>query len=262
MAIKFNTLHYAGTSGNPADKAGVNGNIIWVLDVATPLWESAFTDNDATFAIEKLHEALSNVAVTSSTSLRDFLTTGIRTAREEIERQYPDFFRVSPQYRVTFSVAVARVNETEVEYLLLGDNILEYELEIGEHVARSFIKDHRIDPFKAANKALIANVAKDGKREEAYDEEVLEIYREARLMANTPGGYPIASFEVSDLDEVLEGVFFTTSQDIPFTVAVYTNGFERRLPGGYPARDYSAFIEAIKYDEAEHEGAVAFASRD
>jgi len=47
MTIKFNTLHYAGTSGNPADKAGVNGNIIWVLDVATPLWESAFTDNDA-----------------------------------------------------------------------------------------------------------------------------------------------------------------------------------------------------------------------
>ena len=36
MAIKFNTLHYAGTSGNPADKAGVNGNIIWALDVATP----------------------------------------------------------------------------------------------------------------------------------------------------------------------------------------------------------------------------------
>ena len=91
---------------------------------------------------------------------------------------------------------------------------------------------------------------------------MLEIYRDARLMANTPGGYPIASFEVSDLDEALEGAFFTTSQDIPFTLAVYTNGFERRLPGGYPARDYSAFVEAIKYDEAEHEGAVAFASRD
>ena len=50
-------------------------------------------------------------------------------------------------------------------------------------------------------------------------------------MANTPGGYPIASFEASDLTK-RQRVCSLLPQDIPFTVAVYTNGFERRLPAG------------------------------
>lgn len=40
MILKYETLTYTGDATQPSDFAGNNGNIIWALDGATPLWES------------------------------------------------------------------------------------------------------------------------------------------------------------------------------------------------------------------------------
>lgn len=265
MNLKYETLTYTGNANQPSDFAGSNGNIIWVLDGATPLWESVFTENDVAYALGILHEGLTNLDTTKfdeNFTLQDFFAAGIYQAREQITEQYPNFFDVNERYLITFSIAAARVKEDIVEYLILGDNALEYTINIDFEIARSVIADTRIAPFKSVNRALIANTEKvEGKRPEALAEERLEIYRDARVVANQRGGYPIATFDLKTLEYSIRGSFYTSVQDYPFTVAVFTNGFTSDFQ---PKHDdlgarYVEGIKSLADSESAYEAAVVYA---
>ena len=265
MNLNYETLTYTGNANQPSDFAGHNGNIIWAIDGATPLWESVFTENDVAYALGILHNALANLDTSTfdeSFTLQDFFTAGINKARDEITEQYPKFFDVNEKYIVTFSIAAARVQEDIVEYLILGDNALEYTIKIDSAIARSAITDTRIAPFKAVNRALIANTEKvEGKRPEALAEERLEIYRDARVVANQRGGYPIATFDLKTLEYSIRGSFYTSVHEHPFTVAVFTNGFTSDfspLPDDLTIR-YVEGMKRLADSESTYEAAVAYA---
>lgn len=265
MNLNYETLTHTGNANQPSDFAGRNGNIIWVIDGATPLWESIFTENDVAYSLGILHDVLVNLDTNKlgeGFALQDFFTAGISKAREEIEAQYPNFFDVDDKHLVSFSIAAARVQEDIVDYLILGDNTLEYAIEIDSTIARSAITDTRIAPFKAVNRALIANAEKvEGKRVEALEEEKLEIYRDARLVANQRGGYPIATFGLDSLEYSIRGSFYTSVRDYPFTVAVFTNGFTSDfspLPNDLTVR-YVEGMKRLSDSESGYEAAVAYA---
>lgn len=265
MNLKYETLTYTGNANQPSDFAGHNGNIIWAIDGATPLWESVFTENDVAYALNVLHNALTNLDTSTFDeffTLQDFFTAGINKARTEITEQHPNFFDVNERYLITFSIAAARVQGDIVEYLILGDNTLEYAIKIDSAIARSAITDTRIAPFKAVNRALIANTEKvEGKRPEALAEERLEIYRDARVVANQRGGYPIATFDLDSLEYSIRGSFYTSVQDYPFTVAVFTNGFTSDfspLPNDLTVR-YVEGMKRLADSESGYEAAVAYA---
>lgn len=264
MNLKHETLTHAGNASQPSDFAGNNGNIIWAIDGATPLWESVFTENDVAYALGILHEVLTSLDTAKfdeNFTLQDFFAAGIYQAREQITEQYPNFFDVNEKYLITFSIAAARVKEDIVEYLILGDNALEYTIKIDSSIARSAITDTRIAPFKSVNRALIANTEKvEGKRPEALAEERLEIYRDARVVANQRGGYPIATFDLKTLEYSIRGSFYTSVREYPFTVAVFTNGFTSDfspLPDDLTVR-YIEGMKRLADSESGYEAAVAY----
>lgn len=100
----------------------------------------------------------------------------------------------------------------------------------------------------------------EGKRPEALAEERLEIYRDARVVANQHGGYPIATFDLKTLEYSIRGSFYTSVHEHPFTVAVFTNGFTSDFsppPNDLTVR-YTEGMKRLADSESGYEATVAY----
>ena len=86
-AIKINSVIYSnsvkGEKRYNQDIHGINGDIVWVIDGATNLFESRYTEDDVYFAMSILNECLMDIEH-EFRSLVEFLTVGIINAESRI----------------------------------------------------------------------------------------------------------------------------------------------------------------------------------
>ncbi len=209
-----------GEKSHNQDIWGVNGDVAWVFDGATNLFESRFTEDDVHYAMGVLNRCLKNLD-SNSRSLENFLRSAISQARGEILTEYPEFFDVDPCLAPTFALCIVEIHEFSVEYIILGDCFLE----VCQNNRPSRISDERFRKISEKNRAEIAKLDEFSP---FYRESVLEIYRNTRANLNKPNGYWIGSFDLIGLEESISGEFFLENSA---TVAIYSDGLIAGLGG-------------------------------
>ena len=83
-----------GSAPYNQDIYGSNGTIYWVIDGATALYDSRFTNDDVHYAVTVLNQELREVDTTLP--LNTILRSAIQMASQRITAVYPDFLRPTP----------------------------------------------------------------------------------------------------------------------------------------------------------------------
>ena len=222
--IKANTIIYAnsikGVKKYNQDIYGVNGDIFWVIDGATNLFGSRCTEDDVYFAMSVLNECLLDIE-NEFRSLVDFLTAGIINAESRIKSIYPSFFDDEAYMAPTFALCAVRINNLNIEYIVLGDCFLEIQQGLDLHR----ISDERFKEVSDRNKV---NIAKLNRECSSYKDSVADIYRKTRMTLNTPGGYWIGSFDLAGISHSIMGEISVCR---PVAIALYTDGVLDGLHG-------------------------------
>lgn len=224
--IKTNSIVYSnsikGEKKYNQDIYGINRDIVWVIDGATNLFESRYTEDDVYFAMSTLNECLMDIEH-DFRSLAEFLTAGIINAESRIRAIYPSFFDGEAYVLPTFALCIARINDLNIEYIVLGDCFL--EIQQGFDLLR--ISDERFKEFSDRNKISIAKLDKECS---SYKDSVVDIYRKTRMKLNTPNGYWIGSFDLAGINHSIMGEI---SVFRPALIALYTDGVLDGLRGKY-----------------------------
>lgn len=199
-----------GTTSENEDVFGIKDNYFWVIDGATDLFNCKDSIGvTVAQCMGMLSDELFDVCGTTS-SLRDDLKLAVGNVSKcllggkELTRE--DYAKL-PTYSLVYGVFRGDL----VSYVVLGDCYLVSGSQV--------VTDGRISEFSKFNRKKIeeylANVS------EEYLPKVRKgVFRETRLKANSVGGYPIGSLDVSSIDNAISG-----SLDVSRGFVVMSDGF-------------------------------------
>lgn len=214
-----------GSASYNQDIYGSNGTIYWVMDGATALYDSRFTNDDVHYAVTVLNQALHEVDTTLP--LNTILRSAIQIASQRITAVYPDFFTADPWQLPTFALCLCSItpasnNQSLLRYAILGDCFIDICPPTG---AVQTYSDARFAQISQRNKERIAALDKNSPH---YQSSALAIYQDARKMLNTPGGYWIGSFDGRGLDHMITG---EVSLHPGTHIALYSDGVMKDITG-------------------------------
>lgn len=165
-----------GTNHVNQDVFGWQGNMIWVIDGATPLFGDDFLGgNDVQKTVRKISDALKKFACDED-SLVDILYHACKSVEKEYRKMIPGYDSIEKYKLPSFAVVIVRTNKKTVEWYGLGD------CEIYMHD-----KVYRDDSFDRINK-----------RNQKKVKNKLALHRETRMLLNNeshPEGYWIGSLD-------------------------------------------------------------------
>lgn len=214
-----------GSAPYNQDICGSSGTIYWVMDGATALYGSRFTNDDVHYAMTALNQALHEVDTTLP--LNTILQSATQLASQRITAAYPDFFAADPWRLPTFalclcSITPASTNQSLLRYAILGDCFIDICPPAGTLQTYS---DARFAQISQQNKERIAALDKSSPH---YQSSALAIYQDARKTLNTPSGYWIGSFDERGLDHMITG-------EMPLQpgthIALYSDGVVKDITG-------------------------------
>ena len=214
-----------GSAPYNQDICGSNSTICWVMDGATALYDSRFTNDDVHYAVTTLNQELREVDTTLP--LNTILQSAIQLASQRITAAYPDFFAADPWQLPTFalclcSITPASTNQSLLRYAILGDCFIDICPPAGTPQTYS---DARFAQISQQNKERIAALDKNSPH---YQSSVLAIYQDAHKTLNTPGGYWIGSFDERGLDHMITG---EASVQPGTHIALYSDGVVKDITG-------------------------------
>ncbi len=214
-----------GSAPYNQDICGSSGTIYWVMDGATALYGSRFTNDDVHYAMTALNQELREVDTTLPLNI--VLRSAIQMASQRITAAYPDFFAADPWRLPTFalclcSITPASTNQSLLRYAILGDCFIDICPPAGTLQTYS---DARFAQISQQNKERIAALDKSSPH---YQSSALAIYQDARKTLNTPGGYWIGSFDERGLNYMITG---EVSLRPGTHIALYSDGVMKDITG-------------------------------
>lgn len=179
------------------DIYGYRDNVFWVIDGATDLFHLNLfdCDDDVAYYVRCLSKTIFN-NISAIESLKSIVIKAINDANNICNINVSE----TEAYKFpSFAIVVARINESKLEYFVLGDCTL--LLNTNNGIVE--ITDKRLLEFSKRNRAGIERLLSS----DAFDHVTeIEIYRETRFLMNKKNGYWIGSVDLCGIDHAIEGV--------------------------------------------------------
>lgn len=110
-----------GTKHVNQDVFGGQGNIVWVIDGATPLFGDDFLGgNDVQKTVRKISDALKRYA-NDEDSLADILFHACKSVEKEYRKAISGYDLIEKYKLPSFAIVIVRANNNTVEWYGLGD---------------------------------------------------------------------------------------------------------------------------------------------
>ena len=165
-----------GTKHVNQDVFGWQGNMVWVIDGATPLFGDDFLGgNDVQKTVRKISDALKRYA-NDEDSLADILFHACKSVEKEYRKAISGYDLIEKYKLPSFAIVIVRANNNTVEWYGLGD------CEIYMH--DTVYRDESFDRINKRNQKKVKNK--------------LALHRETRTLLNNenhPEGYWIGSLD-------------------------------------------------------------------
>ena len=165
-----------GTKHVNQDIYGWQGNTMWVIDGATPLFgDDLLGGNDVQKTMQKISDALKR-HIDDTQSLASMLYHACKDVESEYRHTISDYDLIDKYKLPTFAITIARVNNTNIEWYGLGD------CEIYMH--GKIYRDESFDRINNRNRKEVSDKA--------------ALHRETRMLLNDknhPEGYWIGSLD-------------------------------------------------------------------
>ena len=165
-----------GTKHVNQDVFGWQGNMVWVIDGATPLFGDDFLGgNDVQKTVRKISDALKRYA-NDENSLADILFHACKSVEKEYRKSISGYDLIEKYKLPSFAIVIVRANNNTVEWYGLGD------CEIYMH--DTVYRDESFDRINKRNQKKVKNM--------------LALHRETRMLLNNgnhPEGYWIGSLD-------------------------------------------------------------------
>lgn len=206
-----------GSGGQNEDAMGYAGNLAWVIDGASAVFdERFFAPSDSAFLANELDDALrhhvqeTDEYFLEKESLTSIVGTCLGTVKDNAMRLNPSY-GMAPSYKLpTCAIGIVRVLGLKLEYYFLCDCNL-----LVEH--QDPITDPRFQYVSRHNRTLIRQLG-IGNDQKAK----LAVYQATRKTLNTGDGYWVGSL---DAQGVAHGITGEVSLREGQTFALYTDGF-------------------------------------
>ncbi|MGB9859483.1 MAG: PP2C family serine/threonine-protein phosphatase [Moorellaceae bacterium] len=243
--MKLSRLEAISLSGGPVnhDLCGYENNTFWVMDGATPLSPSYTPSADAELRglMDRLEQVIRSKSKEVSLSLNEILIS----AAQEIERDLGDMKGRKRWELPSCAVAVVRIHEKHIEYLVLGDVVIV----LRSNEVLKVITDHSVKHLdEIAVKEKLHWQLTQGISSSDARKAILPLLRENRALMNEPGGYWIFNGSVAAVEHALSGVL-PVENDTQLLLA--TDGFSR-LVDTFPAYpSWASLLEALQTSSLE-----------
>lgn len=196
-----------GTTPENEDGVGYHGEYFWVIDGATDLYNSyELIGYSVSEVVQLICEALPKYC-NDEVSLAEILKQVIQKVAKAIGLER--LSACSPEYLPSFSIVLCRLNNGQLDYLLLGDCYLVINKEI--------LTDERVTSFFNRSIQRIEEGLNKGENLNRK-----EIFRKVRSLLNQPSGYWIGSLDGLGLEHAIIGSRFLLPGD---SVILMSDGF-------------------------------------
>jgi hypothetical protein len=199
--LKFTRIDEVSVSGGYVnlDLQGHRENVFWVIDGATAL--SSDKPDKATYEVQSIVEKIDETIKTRTDDTRVSLKNIMYEAAEEVNTLIPELHRREPWEIPSCAIAITRINEESIDYILLGDVTIVFQSD-GLHV----ITDNSVGVLDkiAITEKYRLQVDYGFTSKEARNA-ITPILRENRSKMNTPNGYWIFNGDINAIDNALTG---------------------------------------------------------
>lgn len=193
-----------------------------VLDGATGLTEHTITDaqSDGRWYVETLAEELSS-RIDSDETLADIAAAAVTTVADRYD-DYPKSEIVEPHEEPSAAGAILRWNQSEVEYLVLGDCSIVFETDDG---TRAILGEgpRELDKKVVDKMVAIREASDEEVSYESVRNEVHPMIVDHRKQKNNSGGYWTFGLDSEAVEHANIGHVSTESIEY---VYAFTDGFE------------------------------------
>lgn len=204
------------------DIYGVTDYSFWILDGASPLNKSNYTDelNDVVWMVNWWNDYLKENLNNFRNSLFEILEVGVDKLNCSFGK-FIDIDCLSKLDRASASIAITRINEKKLECFVLGDVEIITKKKTGE---LEVLTDHRIEPLdKSVMELILSNDNRENEIEfNGYTRKELELLQHNRMKMNTADGYYILEH---DKKAIKNGIYREYNIDDVADILMMTDGY-------------------------------------
>lgn len=213
------------------------------MDGATPLCKhyTQSADAEVRWLMDRLERVIRNKSNEMSLSLPEIMSLGA----QEIERDLGDMKEREPWELPSCAVAIVRIHEKHIEYLVLGDVVIVFR---GDGILKVITDDSIKHLDQVAIKEKLHWQLTRGLSSTAAREAILPILRENRALMNKPGGYWIFNGSVEAVEHALTGVL-PVGNDTQLLLA--TDGFSRVVDTFHAYPSWASLLGTLKTSSLE-----------
>lgn len=212
MMRKLYACNLQGSAKYNEDRVGHHQNTAWVIDGATPLFPSHYIseENDVVWMVHQINERLPHF-ISDDLSLQEILTRTLHQVNQLATERNPRLKEINDYKLPTFTIAMVRFINQQLEYYVLGDSGILIDSKAGP----IYLTDSRLDLFGEKVEEEISRI--DSKSE-------VNTLQEIRKHLNKEDGYWIGSLDGKGIPHGLSGnmpVYEYTK------VLCFTDGYSR-----------------------------------
>ncbi|MDN3019212.1 protein phosphatase 2C domain-containing protein [Paenibacillus sp. BSR1-1] len=184
------------------DQVGISKNVVWVIDGATPLFQKNFfsNQNDVVWLAEQINNRLPDF-VDDALSLEDILLQTVQQIEQDAYRIKEDLDTIKEYELPTFTIAMVRIIDQQLEYYVLGDCGALLESSDG---TITYLTDKRLERFNERNKQAIITIQSIAPPEER-ERLKLEALMNTRKLLNKENGYWVGSIDGKGIPHGITG---------------------------------------------------------